>query len=100
MANVFSVKHYRKVAELIGKAKDLDEFYRFFVKFAQAENPKFSIEKFYKAVQKSHQFGGIGCGAPELAEKPQKEWEFPQEAIESDGQPDEAQEWHDFDPDA
>jgi len=90
MANVFSVKHYVKIAELIGKAKDLDEFYRFFVKFAQAENPKFSIEKFYKAVQKAHQFGGIGCGCPELAN----------EAPEQDGQPDEAQEWHDFDPDA
>lgn len=87
---IFDCVTYEKIAELIGEARDLDEFYRNFVKFAQAENPKFSIEKFYKAVQKAHQFGGIGCGAPELTE----------EAPEQDGQPDEAQEWHDFDPDA
>jgi hypothetical protein len=58
----FPCSVYEVVAELIGKAKDLDEFYRFFVKFAQEDNPKFSIEKFYKAVQKAHQFGGIGTG--------------------------------------
>lgn len=51
------IKHYELIAKLIGKAKDLDEFYRLFVKFAQTDNAKFSTEKFYNAVQKAHQFG-------------------------------------------
>jgi len=100
MANVFSVKHYRKIAELIGKAHDLDEFYRLFAEFAKNENPKFNIEKFYNWVQKFHQYGGIGCGAPELAEQAQHEADEAERGAEQDGQPDEAQEWHDFDPDA
>lgn len=82
------IKHYELIAELIGKAKDIDEFYRLFVEFARKDNEKFNVEKFYNWMQKFKQFGGIGCGCPELAE----------EAQESDGQPDEAQEWHDYDP--
>ena len=61
-AKIFDCPTYEKIAELIGKAKDLDEFYRLFVQFAQAENEKFDVARFYKAVQKSHQFGGIGTG--------------------------------------
>jgi hypothetical protein len=62
MARMFEHRHYEKIAELIGKAKDLDEFYRLFVQFAKSEAYGFNVERFYNAVQKSHQFGGIGTG--------------------------------------
>lgn len=76
MNRIFQHRHYEKIAELIGKAKNLDEFYALFVKFAKDEAYGFNVERFYKAVQKAHQFGGIGCGAPELA-KEAPEWIFP-----------------------
>jgi hypothetical protein len=54
------IKHYELIAELIGKAKDLDEFYRMFVKFAQEDNEKFKVGKFYDYVQRFNQFGELG----------------------------------------
>jgi hypothetical protein len=66
MVSKFQHRQYEIVAELIGKAHDLDEFYRLFVKFAESDNEHFNVQRFYNAVQKAHQFGGIGCGAPEL----------------------------------
>ena len=58
----FEHKHYEKIAELIGKAKDLDEFYRLFVEFAKNDNKRFNPTRFYNAVQTVHQFGGLGTG--------------------------------------
>lgn len=52
----FEHRHYEVIAELIGKAKDLDEFYRLFIKFARNDNENFDVERFYNAVQKAHQF--------------------------------------------
>jgi hypothetical protein len=63
----FTQKHFRILAELIGKAQDLDEFYRGLVKTLQTDNPKFDVERFYKAVQKAHQFSGNDYGMPNMS---------------------------------
>jgi hypothetical protein len=83
---IFTQKHFEILAELLGDSKNIDEFQDKLIARLLNDNSKFSPARFNKAVLKRHQYGGIGCGAPELAE----------EAQEQDGQPDEAQEWRDF----
>jgi hypothetical protein len=44
-------KYYKILAELLGKAEDLEEFKERLIAFLAIDNPRFSIERFEKAIE-------------------------------------------------
>jgi hypothetical protein len=51
---MFTKKHYKILAELIGKAEDLEDLQKQLIRVLQVDNVKFNINRFITAIENTH----------------------------------------------
>jgi hypothetical protein len=51
---MFTKQHYKILAELIGKAEDLEDFQQQLIRVLQCDNERFNINRFIDAIENTH----------------------------------------------